>query len=144
MMTNPADLIRRTDDIRERYGHYWRDEQAQAELKALWGDAINDCGVFTDCPEEVLYDRDRCKASISIGGANGLFAFGSTYWTPTEGYSAAPSVLGELFDSHDAARTAAIKHLLQRIPSTDTHEQRQQVGRMQQAVSELLRQPSLF
>ena len=39
---NEDDIIRRTDEIREKYPHYWRDEQAQSELRSLWGDAIND------------------------------------------------------------------------------------------------------
>jgi hypothetical protein len=38
-MTDPNEMLRRTDDIRERYEHFWRDKQAQDELKALWGDA---------------------------------------------------------------------------------------------------------
>jgi hypothetical protein len=146
-MTAPTDLTRCTDDIRERYPHYWRDEQAQAELKALWGDAVNANGVFTNSPEETLYDRDGYRAAITIATANGAFAFGCSFQTPTQGYGGAPSIWEELFTSHAEARTAAIEYLLKRLPEQHyPHEenQRAQLDRMRQAVADLLRQPSLF
>jgi hypothetical protein len=143
----PSVLIRRTDDIREKYPHYWRDETAQAELKALWGDAVNVNGVFVNDPDEVLYNRDGCKAAIRIGTANGVFAFGCEFQTPTQGYGGAPSIWGELFPSHEAARAAAIEHLLEKLPKTFfPHEEnlRERIERMREGVADLLRQPSLF
>ncbi|QEL18762.1 hypothetical protein [Limnoglobus roseus] len=147
-MTNtPADLIRRTDEIREHFPHYWRDEQAQAELAAIWGEAINPQGVFVDHPNEVLYDRDGCKASISIGTAKGVFAFGCSYQTPTQGYGSAPSIWDDLFGSYSDARAAAIEFLLARLPTPEgQHEvsERVRIDRMRNAIAAPLRQPSLF
>ena len=146
-MTAPTDLIGRTDDIREKHPHYWRDEVAQAELKAIWGEGINAQGVFVDSPEEVLYDRDGCKSAISIGSASGLYAFGCNFRTPTQGYGEAPSIWGDLFGSHGEARTAAIEYLLKRLPEPIyPHEegQRAQLARMRNAVADQLRQPSLL
>jgi len=146
-MTASTEIINRTDEIRERYEHYWRDEQAQAELRAVWGDAINANGVFINDHEEVLYNRDGYKAEISIGTANGLFAFGCGFQTPTQGYGGSPSIWDELFNSHGEARTAAIEYLLKRLPEPMyPHEenQRPQLDRMRQAVGELLRQPSFL
>ncbi|WP_020472404.1 hypothetical protein [Zavarzinella formosa] len=140
-------LIERTDAIREKYEHYWRDEQAQAELKAIWGDAINANGVFVNAPEEILYDRDGYKAWITIGTANGLHAFGCGFQTPIEGYGNAPSIWDELFETRSEARTAAIRFLLERLPEAKhphEHAQREQVERMRKAVANELRQPSLF
>jgi hypothetical protein len=110
------------------------------------GEGINANGIFVDAPTEVLYDKDGHRASISIGTANGLFAFGCSFKTPTQGYGAAPSIWGELFDSHAGARTAAIECLLKQFPTPlYQHEnQREQLDRMQQAIADLLRQPSLF
>ena len=147
MTTDPADLIRRTDEILQKHEHYWRDEDARAELKALWGDAINNCGVFLDSPTESLYDRDGYRAAISIGTANGVFAFGCGFRTPTQGYGGAPSICGDLFGSHGAARTAAIEYLLTQLPdplSPHEENQRVQLDRMREAVGNLLSQPSLF
>jgi hypothetical protein len=148
-VTAPAldDLIRRTEDIREKYPHYWRDEQAQAELKALWVDAVNANGVFVNDPDEVLYDRDGCRAVIRIGTANGVYAFGCGFQTPTQGYGSSPSIWGELFASHAEARSAAIDYLLKRLPATFyPHEEhlRGKVERMREAIAAPLLQPSLF
>jgi hypothetical protein len=147
MTSDPNDLIRRTDEIREHYERYWSDEQAKAELKAIWGDAINANGVLVDEQEEVIYNRDGYKAAISIGTANGLFAFGCGFQTPTQGYGGAPSIWDELFDSYAEARTAAIEYLLKRLPEpVYQHEEskQNQLDRMRQAIEDLLRQPSLF
>src|ERR1035437_9862468 len=39
------DLSGQLDDIRRRYPEYWNSDEAQRELKALWGSAdCNDCG----------------------------------------------------------------------------------------------------
>ncbi|WP_020471515.1 hypothetical protein [Zavarzinella formosa] len=141
------DLIEQSDNIRENHPHYWRDEQAQAELKALWGDAINAQGVFTGREEEILYDRDGYKAVVSIGTANGVYAFGSSFETPTQGFSDAPSIWDELFETHAEARTAAIGFLLKRLPEAKfphEHTQREQLDRMRKAVANILRQPTLF
>ena len=145
--SDTAELVRRTDEIADKHPHYWRDEAAQAELRAIWGEGVNANGVFAHAPEEVLFDRDGYKAAITIGAARDLFAFGSSFQTPTQGYGGAPSVWEELYQSHAAARTAAIEFLLKRLPEPIyPHEegQRGRLDRLRQAVSELLRQPSLF
>jgi hypothetical protein len=146
-VTAPDELIRRTNEIKETHPHYWRDDQAQAELAAIWGEAVNAQGVFVDSPDEVLYDRDGYRVTITIGAANGLFAFGCGFRSPTQGYGSAPSIWDDLFGSHGEARTAAIEFLLKQLPQPlYPHEegQRSQLDRMRQSVTDLLRQPSLF
>ena len=52
------DLSEQIDDIRSRYPEYWRSDEAQRELQALWGGAdCNDCGVF-ERDETVRIDLD--------------------------------------------------------------------------------------
>ena len=143
----PDEAIQKTNDIIERYEQYWRDEQAHAELKALWGDAINDCGVFVPHEEEILFHKDGCRASISIGSAHGCYAFGVHLDLPTEGFGHAPSIFGDLYESREAARTAAIEQIIDRLPkSGSSHEESSQhrIERLREALLGTLRQPSLF
>ena len=147
MTPDPDEMARLTDEIREKYPRYWHDEQAWAELKALWGEVINANGVFFDVPDEVLYDRSGYKAVIRIGASNGFFAFGCGYSTPTQGYGGSPSIWEELFASFAEARVAAIEFLLGRLPSRFfPHEEGQRGGveQMRSAVAAHLRQTSLF
>jgi hypothetical protein len=143
----PDDILRQTAAIMNKYEDWWREDQARAELKALWGDAINDAGVFTHHEDESLYNRDGCKAEVSVGGAHGLYAFGCSFTYPTGGFGNAPSISGDLFPSRDAARTAGIEYLVKRMPKQlfaheDTHRNR--IDHARAALEGLLRQPSLF
>ena len=63
---SPADPIRRTAGVRERYECEWFEGDARAELKAIWGDAVNAHGVLVGSAAEVLYDRDGCRVEIRI------------------------------------------------------------------------------
>jgi hypothetical protein len=117
-------LICHTEAIRAKNPDYWRNDQAQVELAALWGEAINAHGVFVDFSEEVILSRKGCRASITIGGAHGVFAFGCQYQTSVEGFGYAPSIKGELFFSEGKARSAAIEEL----KKTKPHEISEQVN----------------
>jgi hypothetical protein len=144
-MTND-DLLAQTDAILEQ-DHWWHEPDLQAKLKAIWGDAINDCGVFINGIEEVLYDKDSCKASVCIGTAHGLYAYGCNFSYPMEGFGHAPSITGELFTSHGEARTSAIESLLKRLPDKQyVHEEgnRVRLDRIRGTLQGLLIQPSLF
>ena len=77
---------------------------------------VNGCGVFVEAELKSLYQKDGFRVEVSTGGANGVFAYGCNYWHGTVGYGKAPSVSGELFESRDAARTAGIDFLLERLP----------------------------
>ena len=56
------DLTEQLDDIRSRYPKYWLFEEAQRELRALWGGAdCNDCGVF-ERDEAILIELDGQKS----------------------------------------------------------------------------------
>jgi hypothetical protein len=142
-----SDLTLLTAVIREKYEHYWHDKHAQAEMKALWGDAVNSNGVFVESEEETLHDRDGHQAAISISTANGVYAFGWEYRTTTQGGGSAPSVWEGLFSTHAAARAAAIECLLAKIPADAAvvdERQDRHLGRMRHALEGLLRQPSLL
>lgn len=146
-MTAPEDIIRQTDAILQAHEHWRREPDAQAKLKALWGAAINDSGVFANEEEEVLFDKNGCKAVVSIAGANGLYAFGCSFSYPFGGFCRAPSITGELFFSRDTARTAAIQSLLKQLPTQPcSHEKsrRENLHRVRQSLESLLAQPSLF
>ena len=83
----------------------------------------------------------------TYGTASGVYAFGCSFRTPTQGYGGAPSVWGDLYGSHGEARTAAIEYQLKRLPVLDCpheHTQRHHIDRMRQAVANELRQPSLM
>jgi len=141
------ELLAQTAAILDRHEHWWREPEAQAKLKSLWGDAINDCGVFINVEEEVLFDKDGYRAEVSIAEAKGLYAFGVGFTYPLGGYGHAPSISGELFTSRDAARTAAIHHLLHRLPKQlyghkETHAGK--IARYRQRLEGMLSQPSLF
>ena len=141
---SPADPIRRTAGVRERYECEWSEGDARAELKAIWGDAINAHGVLLGSAAETLYDRDGCRVEIRIVTARGRFAFGSAFRTPMEGYGGSPSVWEEWFDTHAEARTAAIEFVLGRLPRAVDSPEEDRVERMRRAVAELVRQPSPF
>jgi hypothetical protein len=141
------EAIEKTDDIIERYEFWWRDDEALAEMKALWGEAINKHGVFIDREEETLFNRDYCRACISIGHAHGTYAYGASMDHPTSRFGHAPSILGAFYPSREEARTAAIESLIIRIPKREhIHEEANRLKweRMDDALKRLLRQPSLF
>ncbi len=146
MMTvpDPADPFRQTARLRERFACERSDGEARAELKAIWGDAINAHGVLLGSAVETVYDRDGCRVEIRIATVYGRFAFGSSFRTPTEGYGGAPSVWEEWFGTHAEARTAAIEFVLGRLPRAVDPPEEDRVERMRRAVAELSRQPSLF
>ena len=141
-MTN-NELIAQTDAIRERYPHWWRDLQAQCELRALWGDAINDVGVLIHAEEETLYNQGNCRAVVRIATENGLFAYGCSYQSSVCGYGHAPDIWGEMFTTRDAARSAAIECLLSKLPKGD-HNGTNQCRTIRDAIESILAQPTLF
>ena len=141
------ELLAQTDAIKEQHEHWWREPEAQEKLKRLWGDVINDCGVFINSEEETLFDKDGYKATVSIAEAKGLYAFGVHFSYPLGGHAHAPSISGELFTSRDAARTAAIHRLLHHLPKQlygheETHAGK--IARYRQRLEGMLSQPSLF
>jgi hypothetical protein len=147
MTPEQTEILQRTYDIMDASKDWFRDDQAMANLKALWSDAINENGVFINEEEEILFNRDGCKAEISIGGAHGLYAFGCSFITPTQGYGEAPSICDEFFETRDASRTAAIEHLIKHLPTKffpNEEGQQPKVERMRAELEGLLRQPSLF
>lgn len=146
-MTTANDIITRTAEIRDKYEQWWRNPDAQQELKAIWGDTINDSGVFVNAEKEILFNRDGYKAEISIGSGCGLFTFGCGYQYPTGGCGSAPSIWDEMFESHGQARTAAIRYLVKKMPEKFyPHENHLQgkMDRMRQTLLGMLNQPSLF
>ena len=141
---SPADPIRRVTGVRERFECERADGESVAQLKAIWGDAVNAHGVLVGSAVETVYDRDGCRVEIRIATAHGRFAFGSSFRTPTEGYGSAPSIRGEWFATPAEARAAAIEFVLGRLPrGTDTPDG-DRIERMRRSVADLLRQPSLF
>ena len=141
---SPADPIRQSARLRERFECERSDGDARAELKANWSDAINAHGVLLGSAVETVYERDGCRVEIRIVTARGRFAFGSSFRTPTEGYGGAPSVWAEWFDTHAEARTAAIEFVLGHLTRAIDPAEEDRVERMRKAVAELLRQPSPF
>ncbi len=75
------DLSAQLEEIHLKYPEYWRSEDAQRELQALWGNPpCNEHGVLpTD--EEITIELDRqWTACVQIARApNGWYAFAMSY-----------------------------------------------------------------
>ena len=141
---SPADPIRRTPGVHERFECERTDGEGVARLKAVWGEAVNAHGVLAGSAVETVYDRDDCRVEIRIATARGRFAFGSSFRTPTEGYGSAPSLRGEWFATPADARAATIEFILGQLPRAVGPPEKDRVELMRRAVADLLRQPSLF
>ncbi len=88
------DLSEQIDDICSRYEDYWISDEAQRELRTLWGDAdCNDCGVF-ERDETIRVDLDGQKSwygEVRIAVApNGWHAIATSYWYSQGGGGSAP------------------------------------------------------
>lgn len=77
------DLSPQLDEIRLKYPQWWRSEEAQTELQALWGNAdCNKHGVLQtqERIEIELPNQAQWKAAVNIARApNGWYAFATSY-----------------------------------------------------------------
>lgn len=139
-------LIHETREIQDRHEYWWRDPEAQQQMKSLWDNAIADSGVFLNQEVEILFDNNGCKAEVYIGGARGVYAFGCSFSYPSGGFGHSASISGWLFTSRDAARRAGVERLLRRLPDLFPHEEglRGKIEKVRASLKSLLVQPSLF
>ena len=75
------DLSAQLDALREKYPAWWRSEDAQRELQALWGNASCNAHGVLEADEEITIDLEpQWKASVNIARApNGWYAFAVSY-----------------------------------------------------------------
>lgn len=111
------DLSQQIDDICSRYPEYWRSEDAQRELQALWGGAdCNDCGVF-ERDEATLIELDGQKSwhgEVRIAVTpNSWHAVSTGNWYGQGGGGSAPSVWNRTaYTTRDEAIAAGINELI--------------------------------
>jgi hypothetical protein len=90
------DLSPQLDELRLKYPQWWRSEEAQIELQALWGNAeCNEHGVLPaqERIEIELPAQSQWKAAVKIARApNGWYAFATSYSYALGGGSAPISV----------------------------------------------------
>ena len=110
------DLSAQLDDIR-RYPEYWRSDEAQRELQALWGGTdCNDCGVF-ERGETIRIPLDGQKSwygELRIAVApNGWHAISVSHWYGQGGGGSSPSVWNRTaYTTRDEAVAAGINKLI--------------------------------
>ena len=111
------DLSDQLDDIRSRYPEYWRSDEAQHEVQALWAGAeCNDCGVF-ERDEIILIELDGQKSwygEVRMAVApNGWHAIATSHWYGEGGGGSAPSVWTPIaYTTRDEAVAAGITKLI--------------------------------
>ena len=110
------DLSGQLDDICRRYPEYWRSDEAQRELQALWGGAVcNDSGVF-ERDENIRIDLDDTQwyGEVRVAVApNGWHAISTSYWYGQGGGGSSPSVWNcTAYTTRDEAVAAGITKLI--------------------------------
>ena len=75
------DLSQQLEEIRLKYPEWWRSDEAQRELQALWGNAACNAHGVLQADEEITIDLEpQWKASVKIARApNGWYAFAVSY-----------------------------------------------------------------
>lgn len=108
------DLSSQLDEIRLKYPEYWRSEDAQRELRALWGNATcNEHGVIEADEEVTTALQPQWTASVKIAHApNGWYAFAVSYAYGIGGGGAAISVWNDTaYTTRQEALAAGIHEL---------------------------------
>lgn len=108
------DLSPQLEQIRLKYPEWWRSEEAQRELQALWGNApCNPHGVMQADEEITVELEPQWKASVRIARApNGWYAFATSYATAQGGGSSPVSVWNDTaHTTRDEALEAGIREL---------------------------------
>lgn len=108
------DLSPQLDAIREKYPAWWRSDEAQRELQALWGHAACNAHGVMDAGETINIELEpQWKASVKIARApNGWYAFATSYSYALGGGTSPISVWNRTaYTSRDEAIEAGIAEL---------------------------------
>lgn len=122
------DLREKISDICNRHETWWASDDAQRELRALWGnpggDICNDCGVFTNAETTRIALENSCYGEVEIAVApNGWYAIATTYWYGSGGGGYAPSVENRVaYTTRDEALAAGIAELIGKFEGVRNHQ----------------------
>lgn len=108
------DLSPQLEEIRLKYPEWWRSEDAQRELQALWGNAAcNAHGVLAADEEITIELEPQWKATVKIARApNGWYAFATSYAYALGGGTSPISVWNDTaHTTRDEALEAGIREL---------------------------------
>ncbi|MGE0278476.1 MAG: hypothetical protein AB7R40_24020 [Nitrospiraceae bacterium] len=114
------DLSPQLEQIREKYPEWWRSEEAQRQLQALWGDAsCNAHGVLEAHEEIAIALEPQWKASVRIARApNGWYAFAVSYSYALGGGTSPISVWNRTaYTAREEALEAGIRELKRQYQS---------------------------
>ena len=114
-MHDPSHVTARIAELMET-DRYWADPDALAEAMTPWGTGANEHGVFCRHERIEIARTPHAHAAVLIAeGGNGLFGYGIDHGHQMGGSHCFPCVWREAFDSRDAARTAGVADLLERL-----------------------------
>ncbi len=108
------DLSPQLEEIREKYSEWWRSDEAQRELQALWGNTECNAHGVMEADEEIAIEMEpQWKASVRIARApNGWYAFATSYSYALGGGSGPISVWNRAaYTARDEAIEAGIREL---------------------------------
>ena len=140
----------RIQAIRDADPDFWRNPNALKAALMVWQPEchVNDCGVFSPCPREVVAKSGRAVAEVGICRVRDhVFVFCTGVQTSNYGYSYAASIWSaHPYDTEAAARRAGIQELLERTAEQKGHSaaERAELSVIRARLREQVAQPTLF
>ncbi|WP_020474165.1 hypothetical protein [Zavarzinella formosa] len=144
------DIPDRIQAIRDADPDFWRNPDALKAALMVWQPEchVNDHGIFSPCPREVVAMSGRAVAEVGVCRVREhCYVFCSGLETSTTGFGYAPSVWSaHPYDTEDAARRAGVQELLERTAEQKGHSaaEKAELSVIRARLREQVAQPTLF